>query len=259
MRAYQGTVILDQRLNRLHDDQLGEGCDPGKHQRRKQHAHGSDEKDVHCEFDDSIARREAVIIAQAEIGVLANCSSCYNARAIFRRFPPPWCAKMPKPALDAIDARIIAALQADARLSNTQLSALVGLSPSPCLRRVKRLESEGYIEGYRAILQRDRVGLGLTVFVTVKIDGHADARADAFQDALVAMPEVTACHMTSGEADYLIEVTVPDREHYQAFLLGKLLDLPIVKEIRSHIAIQSLKTSAPLPLGHLGSAMPLSR
>jgi Lrp/AsnC family transcriptional regulator, leucine-responsive regulatory protein len=120
---------------------------------------------------------------------------------------------------------------------------------------VKRLESEGYIEGYRAILQRDRVGLGLTVFVTVKINGHADARADAFQDALVAMPEVTACHMTSGEADYLLEVTVPDREHYQAFLLGKLLELPIVKEVRSHIAIQSLKTSAPLPLGHLGSAM----
>jgi Lrp/AsnC family transcriptional regulator, leucine-responsive regulatory protein len=167
---------------------------------------------------------------------------------------------MPKPDLDAIDTRIIAALQADARLSNTQLSALVGLSPSPCLRRVKRLEREGYIEGYRAILQRDRVGLGLTVFVTVKIDGHADARADALQDALVAMPEVTACHMTSGEADYLLEVTVPDREHYQSFLLGKLLDLPIVKEVRSHIAIQSLKTSAPLPLGHLGSAtMPSSR
>jgi Lrp/AsnC family transcriptional regulator, leucine-responsive regulatory protein len=174
--------------------------------------------------------------------------------AIFRRFLPLWCAKMPKPDLDAIDARIIAALQADGRLSNTQLSALVGLSPSPCLRRVNRLEREGYIEVYRAILQRDRVGLGLTVFVTIKIEGHADERADAFQDALIAMPEVTACHMTSGEADYLVEVVVPDREHYQTFLLEKLLDLPIVKEVRSHIAIQSLKTSGPLPLGHLAPA-----
>jgi len=162
---------------------------------------------------------------------------------------------MPKPDLDAIDARIIAALQADARLSNTELSARVGLSPSPCLRRVKRLEREGFIETYRAILQRDRVGLGLTVFVTVKIDGHADARADALQDALVAMPEVTACHMTSGEADYLLEVTVPDRQRYQAFLVGKLLDLPIVKEVRSYVAIQSLKTAGPLPLGHLTPAM----
>jgi Lrp/AsnC family leucine-responsive transcriptional regulator len=161
---------------------------------------------------------------------------------------------MPKTDLDAIDARIIAALQADGRLSNTQLSALVGLSPSPCLRRVNRLEREGYIEAYRAILQRDRVGLGLTVFVTIKIEGHADERADAFQDALIAMPEVTACHMTSGEADYLVEVVVPDREHYQAFLLEKLLDLPIVKEVRSHIAIQSLKTSGSLPLGHLAPA-----
>jgi Lrp/AsnC family leucine-responsive transcriptional regulator len=69
------------------------------------------------------------------------------------------------------------------------------------------------------------------------------------------MPEVMACHMTSGEADYLLEVTVPDREHYQAFLLEKLLDLPIVKEVRSYIAIQSLKTSCPLPLGHLPQAM----
>ena len=159
---------------------------------------------------------------------------------------------MPKPTLDAIDRRIIAALQADGRLSNHQLAGVVGLSPSPCLRRVKRLEREGYIESYRAVLQRDRIGLGFTAFVTVKIEGHADLRADDLQDALVAMPEVVACHMVSGDSDYLLEVVVPDRESYQAFLVDKLLDLPIIKEVRSNIAIQPLKTAAPLPLAHLG-------
>jgi Lrp/AsnC family leucine-responsive transcriptional regulator len=158
---------------------------------------------------------------------------------------------MPKPTLDAIDTRIIAALQADGRLSNHQLAERIGLSPSPCLRRVKRLEREGYIESYRAVLQRDRVGLGFTAFVTVKIGGHADLAAAALQDAIVAMPEVVACHMVSGDSDYLLEVVVPDRESYQAFLVDKLLDLPIIKEVRSNIAIQPLKTAAPLPLGHL--------
>ena len=159
---------------------------------------------------------------------------------------------MPKPTLDAIDTRIIAALQADGRLSNHQLAERIGLSPSPCLRRVKRLEREGYIESYRAVLQRDRVGRGFTAFVTVKIEGHADLAANALQEAIVAMPEVVACHMVSGDSDYLLEVVVPDRESYQAFLVDKLLDLPIIKEVRSNIAIQPLKTAAPLPLGHLG-------
>lgn len=159
---------------------------------------------------------------------------------------------MPKPTLDAIDRRIIAALQADGRLSNHQLAQVVGLSPSPCLRRVKRLEREGYIESYRAVLQRDRIGLGFTAFVTVKIEGHADLAADDLQNAIVAMPEVVACHMVSGDSDYLLEVVVPDRESYQVFLVEKLLDLPIIKEVRSNIAIQPLKTAAPLPLAHLG-------
>jgi Lrp/AsnC family leucine-responsive transcriptional regulator len=158
---------------------------------------------------------------------------------------------MPKTELDAIDCRIIDALQADGRLSNVDLAQSVGLSPSPCLRRVNRLEREGYIETYRAMLERRLIGLGLTVFVGVKIDGHADDRASVFEAAVVAMPEVIACHMVSGEADYLLEVVVPDLEHYQRFLLGKLLSLPIVKEVRSSIAIQTLKAAAPLPLVHL--------
>ncbi len=158
---------------------------------------------------------------------------------------------MPKLSLDAIDSRIIAALQAEGRLTNVELAEQVGLSPSPCLRRVKRLERDGYIEAYRAILQRSRVGLGLTVFVGVKIDGHANERATKFEEAVLAMPEIVACHMVSGDTDYLLEVVVPDLEHYQRFLVGKLLELPIVKDVRSNIAIQTLKAAAPLPLGHL--------
>src|SRR5262245_53114742 len=144
---------------------------------------------------------------------------------------------MPESALDAIDRRIIAELQAEARLSNVELADRVGLSPSPCLRRVKRLEREEYILGYRAALRRDRVGLGFSAFVGVKIDGHANGPALKFEEAITAMPEVIACHLVSGEADYLLEVVVPDLEHYQRFLVGKLLNIPIVREVRSNIAI----------------------
>jgi Lrp/AsnC family leucine-responsive transcriptional regulator len=158
---------------------------------------------------------------------------------------------MPKPALDPIDCRIVAALQADGRLSNVDLADKVGLSPSPCLRRVKRLEREGYIEAYRAALRRDRMGLGFSVFVGVKIEGHANERALVFERAVISMTEVLACHLISGEVDYLLEVVVPDLESYQQFLVGKLLNLPMVREVRSNIAIQTLKVGAPLPLDHL--------
>jgi Lrp/AsnC family transcriptional regulator, leucine-responsive regulatory protein len=161
---------------------------------------------------------------------------------------------MPKPHLDAIDGKILAALQADGRLTNLELADRVGLSPSPCLRRVRRLERDGYIDGYRAMLRREQVGLGLTVFVGVKIDGHANERAITFEDAIVAMPEVIACHMVSGESDYLLEVVVADLPQYQRFLVDKLLAMPIVREVRSNFAIQTRKAAAPLPLAHLGAA-----
>lgn len=155
---------------------------------------------------------------------------------------------MPKAQLDTIDRRIIAELQADSRLTNVELADRVGLSPSPCLRRVKRLEREGVIEGYRAVLCRDRVGLGFSVFLAVKIDGHANERALKFEDTVCAMPEVLACHLVSGDADYLLEVVVADLEHYRQFLVERLLNLPIVHEVRSNIAIQTRKAAAPLPL-----------
>jgi Lrp/AsnC family leucine-responsive transcriptional regulator len=162
---------------------------------------------------------------------------------------------MPKYDLDTIDCRIVAELQSDGRLSNVELADKVGLSPSPCLRRVKRLEQEGYIQGYRAALQRDRVGLGFSVFIGVKLNGHANDSALAFEQAIVEMPEVVACHLVSGEADYFLEVVAPELADYQRFLVGKLLNLPQVREVRSNIAIQTLKSGAPLPLGHLKTAM----
>src|SRR5262245_47931127 len=161
---------------------------------------------------------------------------------------------MPKHPLDAIDCRIVRALQADGRHSNIELAEHVGLSPSPCLRRVRRLEEEGYIRAYRADLDRSLVGLGLSVFLGVKIHNHANAQALDFEKAVLAMPEVIALHLVSGEVDYFLEVVVPDLDHYQRFLVNKLLDLPIVREVRSTIVIQTLRAGAPLPLEHLEQA-----
>lgn len=156
--------------------------------------------------------------------------------------------------LDAIDARILAALQEDGRLSNVDLAARVGLSPSPCLRRVKILEDAGVIEGYRANLGRTKLGLGLTVFVGIKVDGHRDTNANALQETMRRLPEVVACHLVSGEADFLLEVVVPDLAHYETFLVGTLLKMPMVKDIRSNFAIRLVKANAPLPLRHLDAA-----
>jgi Lrp/AsnC family transcriptional regulator, leucine-responsive regulatory protein len=158
---------------------------------------------------------------------------------------------MPNPDLDTVDCRIIAELQSDGRLSNVELAGRVGLSPSPCLRRIKRLETSGYIEGYRATLRRELVGLGFSVFLSVKLNEHANERVAQFEKTMVDLPEVIACHLVSGEADYLLEIVVPDLPAYQQFLVGKLLNLPVVREVRSNIAIQSLKAGSPLPLGHL--------
>jgi Lrp/AsnC family leucine-responsive transcriptional regulator len=158
---------------------------------------------------------------------------------------------MPALELDAIDRRILAALQADGRLSNVDLADRVGLSPSPCLRRVRRLEEAGVIRGYRAVLDRKLIGLGLTVFVSIKIEGHQEEHTIAVQEAFRAMPEVVACHLVSGESDFLLEVVVPDLGAYEELLLGRLLKLPGLKDVRSSFAMREVKAAAPLPLEHL--------
>lgn len=155
---------------------------------------------------------------------------------------------MPSYRLDAIDRRILAALQRDARLSNVLLAEEVNLSPSPCLRRVRQLEAAGLIRGYHAELDRSGVGLGLTVFVGIKVERHHEVQANAFREAVVALPEVVSAHLVSGESDFLLQVVVPDLAAYEHFLTGTLLRLPGVSDIRSNFAIQTVKEHGPLPL-----------
>ena len=153
--------------------------------------------------------------------------------------------------LDTIDLRILNALQEDGRLTNQELADRVGLSPSPCLRWVRRLERDGFIRAYRAVLDRESVGLGLTVFVDIKVEKHSRDNAKALQDALAAMPEVVACHMVSGTADFIAEIVVPNLKAYERLLTEKLLTLPMIGDIRSNFALARVKSDAALPLTHL--------
>lgn len=153
--------------------------------------------------------------------------------------------------LDNLDRRILAALQRNARLSNVQLAEEVGLSPSPCLRRVRLLEEAGVIRGYHAELDRSKSGLGLTVFVGVKVERHHDASANAFRAAVIDLPEVISCHVVSGESDFLLQVVLPDLASYEGFLFSTLLKLPGVSDIRSNFAISTVKSQTALPLDHL--------
>ncbi|WP_431481991.1 Lrp/AsnC family transcriptional regulator [Pseudomonas thivervalensis] len=153
--------------------------------------------------------------------------------------------------LDAFDRKILVALQRDGRLSNVQLAEEIGLSPSPCLRRVRMLEEAGVIRGYQAVLDRDEVGLGLTIFVGVKVERHNDERAEAFRQAVTALPQVISAFLVSGESDFLLQVVVPDLRAYDRFVTGQLLKLPGISDIRSNFAINTVKTPGALPLGHL--------
>lgn len=153
-----------------------------------------------------------------------------------------------KLALDRIDIKILRELQADARLPNVVLAERVGLSPSPCLRRVKLLEEAGVIEGYRTVLDRPSVGLGLTVFAGIRVERHTDANAEAFVNAVLAMPEVVACHLVSGDVDFLIEIVVPDMSTYEATVLRRFLSMPALRDIRSNFAMRSYKANGALPI-----------
>ena len=158
---------------------------------------------------------------------------------------------MPKTKLDAFDRRILTALQRDGRLTNVQLADEIGLSASPCLRRVRQLEEAGVIKGYRASLDPDEVGLGLTVFVGIKVERHHETEAERFREAVSALPEVISAFLVSGESDFLLHVVVPDLRGYERFLTGTLLKLPGVSDIRSNFAIQTVKAQSALPLSHL--------
>ena len=152
----------------------------------------------------------------------------------------------------ATDREILSHLQRDGRMPNAALADAVHLSPSPCLRRVRRLEEEGFVSGYRAMLDRGALGLELTVFVEVKVASPSQESATAdLQDAIRAMDEVIACYIVSGDADLLLEVVAPDLPSFETFLIGRLLQLPGVANVKSNFTIRTVKRDAPLPLGHL--------
>ena len=150
--------------------------------------------------------------------------------------------------LDSTDRRMLAILQDEGRISNAALAERLHLSPSPCLRRMRALEQEGVIAGYRAVLDRQRLGLGLTVFVELKVDSHSDETAAAIAKALGAAPEVVAAHVVSGSSDILLEAVVPDLPSYERLLFGTLLKLPHVIDARSNFTLRAIKAPSPLPL-----------
>lgn len=157
---------------------------------------------------------------------------------------------MPQQLFDKTDRAILATLQSEGRIPNVELAERVGLSPSACLRRTKALEAAGLIGGYRAELDRLALGLGLTVFVSLRVTQHSRDTSRMIEQALTAIPAVVACYVVSGEADFLVEVVVPDLTAYEAVLLDELLLIGPVTDARSMFAIRTVSARAPLPLEH---------
>ncbi|ADZ89514.1 Lrp/AsnC family transcriptional regulator [Marinomonas mediterranea] len=149
--------------------------------------------------------------------------------------------------MDKVDADILKRLQQDGRLSNVELAEGVNLSPSPCLRRVKNLEAEGVITGYGAVINRDKVGFGMTIFVDVSLDSHKETATSEFEASLVLLENVISCHEVSGVSDYRLEVVVRDLKSYE-IVLKQIQQLPHVKDIQSNFAIRTVKSGAPIPL-----------
>ena len=150
--------------------------------------------------------------------------------------------------MDLVDRQMLQILQREGRISNAALAEQLHLSPSPCLRRLRALESSGLITGYRAELDREKLGLGLTLFVELKVEGHSERNAAAITEALRAVPEVISAHIVSGSADFLLEVVVADLRDYERLLFGTLLTLQNVSDVRSNFALRAVKTRGPLPL-----------
>jgi Lrp/AsnC family leucine-responsive transcriptional regulator len=151
---------------------------------------------------------------------------------------------------DRVDRAIVAQLQRDGRIANVDLAEAVGLSPSACLRRVKALEASGIIDGYHASVSRARAGLGLTVFIGLKVAGHSRETSSTVEQAVLAIPEVVACYVVSGSDDFLVEAVVPDLVSYEQVLLDQILAIGPVTEARSTFAIRTVLSRGPVPLQH---------
>jgi Lrp/AsnC family leucine-responsive transcriptional regulator len=150
--------------------------------------------------------------------------------------------------LDAIDRRILETLQKQGRLSNQELSERVGLSPSASHRRVQRLEEEGYIKGYVALLDPKKLGRTTTVFVEITLAGQADEVLDAFEKAVQRIPEVLECHLMSGSADFLLKVAALDTEDFARIHRRSLATIPGVQGIQSSFALRTVRQTTALPV-----------
>ncbi len=150
--------------------------------------------------------------------------------------------------LDRIDRKILRELQADGRLANVELAKRVGLSPTPCLERVRRLEEDGYIKEYRAILNPERLAAGLLVFVEIRLVRTSPEVFADFKRAVVMLPHVMECHLVSGDFDYLIKARVADMAAYRELLGETLLTLPGVAGSRSYVVMEEVKETPAIAL-----------
>lgn len=158
---------------------------------------------------------------------------------------------MPRDSLDRTDRKILLELQRDGRLTNQELADRVSLSPSPCLRRVRRLEEEGYIRRYVAVVDAEKVGFGLVAYVTIRLNKHSGSShapmADFARD-VQAWPEVVACYAMTGDMDYLLRIQVQDLAHFSRFAMDTLMQHPAVIDMRSSFALQKIKETTELAL-----------
>jgi len=150
--------------------------------------------------------------------------------------------------LDTIDRRILDQLQRNGRISNVELAGLVGLSPSPCLRRVRDLEDVGVIDRYAAILDQGAAGFSLSVFVQVTLERQIEAALEAFERVIAERPEVMECYLMTGDADYLLRIVVPDVAAYETFLKNHLIRIQGISSIKSSFALNRVKYETALPL-----------
>ncbi len=150
-------------------------------------------------------------------------------------------------SLDRIDLAILDTLQRNSRISNVNLAKAVNLSASPCLDRVKRLESEGYIERYGAILNASKLKLGLTAYVEVTLDKSTTDVFNNFSIHIQKIKQVTECDMVAGGFDYLLKIRIGDMEEYRA-VLGELVDIPGVAKNHTYVVIEKIKTDQGLPI-----------
>jgi len=156
------------------------------------------------------------------------------------------------PELDSIDWRILSVLQDDARLANVDLAEKIHLSPSPCLARVKSLEREGFISRYVTLLNPQAVGLGVSVFVQVRLEKQVEASLTTFEKAIAARQEVMECYLMTGSSDYLLRVVVSDLQEFQRFVTD-VSKIPGVGNIQSSVALKQVKYKTALPLPIEGS------